>query len=114
MSLLFRFLTSFVLLLILAIAIAQDKFTADKDRDVILKQYKEADRFFTESENITDEAKQEKWDQKALNGFKNVLPGLLHLKIDSLTFACYFKIGILEHSYGNFSEANKNYNEAIQ
>jgi len=113
MSLFFRFLTAFILLLILAIAIAQDKFTVDKTRQALLKQYKEADRFFYEAEKIDDEGKQDLWNQKALNGFKAILPGIYKLENDSLVFNCYLKIGILEHSFGNFSEANKNYNQAI-
>src|SRR6185369_13429744 len=113
MSLLFRFLTSCVLLLILGLAIAQDRFTVDKTRQSLLKQYKEADRFFYEAEKIDDEGKQELWNQKALDGFKSILQAIDKLENDSLAFNCYLKIGILEHSFGNFSEANKNYNQAI-
>jgi tetratricopeptide (TPR) repeat protein len=114
MSLLCRFLTSFVLLLLLAVAIAQDNNPINRTKEALLEHYKEADRFFNEAEKTDDEEKQDLLNQKALEGFKAVLPGVSQLKNDSLTFNCYFNIGILEHSSGNYSEANKNYNAAIQ
>src|SRR5215831_12584593 len=112
MSLFFRFIIVSIFLFILSIAISQDRSTAAKVQ-ALLKEYHQADALFEMAENIPDETKQDELNRQALASFKSLIPRVADLQNDSIVFSCYLKAGILEHYFGNFTDANLNYNHAI-
>ncbi len=117
----FFFRISFISFLIVAciyIAISQSPNITYHD---LLTQYSSAQAYYdkatalSKSENYgaKEEAMEEEWNKKALEGFTalyKIIPSTLH---DSLRFHTSFKIGELQHYFENFSEAVFYYKQSI-
>jgi CHAT domain-containing protein len=113
MSLLLRLFISLILLFLLSITFSQDHSLLTKQNEQLIREYQLAEKFYRDAEKMEDEASQDGLNQKALDGFKKILPLIGQTNNDSLGFYCYFKIGVLEHYFGNLAEAGKAYNYSL-
>jgi len=114
-----RLLILSVLCSVLVIGLSQS-FTSSKDRQRLLELYKQAHQLYREGEDIANrkdytEEKEEQLNKHALNSFSNVKNELdkTDPSFDSLSFFIHFKIGVLEHYFGNFSAAKNAYIKSI-
>jgi tetratricopeptide (TPR) repeat protein len=112
-----RIILSLFLLLLIALAFTQP----GNNRGTYLNEYMEADNFYHKSIDLSSfpgytskiSEREIIMRRQALAGLKRIIPEMEKMHDDSLAFYCYYKMGVLEHSFDSLVNAKKYYEKAI-
>ncbi|MES1222945.1 MAG: tetratricopeptide repeat protein [Bacteroidota bacterium] len=115
-----RYLVAVISCFTLIVCISQQAKPKNKNQDYF-KTYTKADKLYRDAESLSgtkgfSDEDEETMNKMALEEFRRAIELMKSTgqKNDSLAFFCYLKTGILEHYFGNITEAKVEYLNCIQ